>query len=89
MRQDEHCGFINPNEEGVSKRSVLQGVKEDYDDERPSSKMRCTHVEACEEDVKTARNILHQDNKCGILSKVFQQFRDVLMDAVLMWYDTE
>jgi hypothetical protein len=31
-------------------RSDLQGVKEDFDDASPSSKMRCTRFEACEVD---------------------------------------
>ena len=45
----------------MKKRSVLQGVKEDYGEALPSSKMMCIHFEACEEDIST------NDNKtqCG------------------------
>ena len=34
-------------------------------------------------------SILHQQNKIEILGKVFQQFRDMLMVAVSMWYDID
>ena len=38
------------------KRSVLQGVQEDYGDALPSSKMMCIHFEACGEDINTTDN---------------------------------
>ena len=45
----------------MTKRYVLQGVLEDYVDTRPSSEMRCTRFEACEEDINTSDN----ETKCG------------------------
>ena len=39
-------------------------------------------------DRQVNNSILHQDNKIEILGKLFQLFRDVLMVAVPMWYDT-
>ena len=52
---------------GVTKRSVLQGVKEDYGDALPSSKIRCTHFEACEEDVNTSENETKSGNGRGMM----------------------
>ncbi len=34
-------------------------------------------------------SILYQQNMIEILGKVFQQFRDMLMAAVPMWYDID
>ena len=39
-------------------RSDLQGVKEDFDDASPSSKMRCTRFEACEVDDHKSRECM-------------------------------